>query len=163
MISVLKKCLFVSCLIISASAAVSNAGDSRSMIGRVISVISGDTVQLQLPGGEVVRVKLVGVRAPGADNPFAKASHRWLSSQLKNQLVSAKCVVDQNLTGEIATYRCILFPDDRDINQASLYFGYTLHEMSELKFYNDVLYRAAQGHAQKNKIGVCALVNKSSE
>ena len=163
MISVLKKCLFVSCLIISASAAVSNAGDSRSMIGRVISVISGDTVQLQLPGGEVVRVKLVGVRAPGVDNPFAKASQRWLSSQLKNQLVSAECEADKQLTEEIETYRCILFPDDRDINYISLYFGYTLHEMSELKFYNDVLYRAAQGHAQKNKIGVWALVNKSSE
>ena len=163
MISVLKKCLFVSCLIISASAAVSNAGDSRSMIGRVISVISGDTLQLQLPGGEVVRVKLVGVRAPGVDNPFAKASQRWLSSQLKNQLVSAECEADKQLTEEIETYRCILFPDDRDINYISLYFGYTLHEMSELTFYNDTLYRAAQSHAQKNKFGVWALVNESNE
>ena len=163
MISVLKKCFFVSCLIISASAAGGNADDSRSMIGRVISVISGDTVQLQLPGGEVVRVKLVGVRAPGVDNPFAKASQRWLSSQLKNHLVSAECEADKQLTEEIETYRCILFPDDRDINYISLYFGYTLHEMSELTFYNDTLYRAAQSHAQKNKFGVWALVNESNE
>ena len=154
----LKMLSFVSCLILSGSVSSNHpdniSEEARSLIGRVVSVVSGDTVELLLPGGEVVQIKLAGAKAPGVDNPFAKASQRWLTAQLLNQLVSAECVMDRLIQKIEKTYRCVLFPDDRDINHVSLYFGYNQYEKSEVKLYNELLYRAAQDHAQKNKIGV---------
>lgn len=136
--------------LMAGSAFASYSVDSKSIIGRVVNVLTGDTVQLLLPAGELVQVKLAGIKAPSRDEEVGKQSHTWLTSQLKDQLVSADCSVHQK------ELHCVIFPDNRNINQVSLYNGYALVEKDCKEIGNLTTYQRAQQHAKEVKVGVWA-------
>jgi len=132
----------------------SNHNDSNgydkysSVIGRVVSVPSGDTVQILLPDGELISVQLAGIKSPSPEDPFGRLSQRWLSSQLHQQLVSAECMQHEDML------HCVVFPDDRNINLTSLYHGYSRCNDKESPVDNHLLYRYAERRAREEKAGV---------
>jgi len=119
-----------------------------SVIGRVVSVPSGDSVQILLPDGEVISVLLAGIKAPSLEDPVGRLSQQWLSSQLNQQLVSAECKQHDQLL------RCVVFPDDRNINITSLYHGYSRCNDKESPVDNHLMYRHAERRAREVKAGV---------
>lgn len=131
----------------------------ETVIGQIVNVLSGDVVEMLLPGGQLVRVELLGIEAPDHDMPFSGQSRAWLASELTNQLVSADCRNDGTTLSASADLRqCIVFPDDRDINYASLYFGYSRREIGDAEIHDDLLYRMAENHARENKVGVWSVL-----
>jgi len=123
-------------------------GKLFSTIGRVVSVVSGDAVQMLLPDGELVSVRLAGIESPAPEDPIGHQSRLWLHGQLHMQLVSAECIEVDKLV------HCIVFPDDRNINLVSLYHGYSrLHGIEKL-ITDPQSYRLAERHARDSQIGV---------
>jgi len=53
-----------------------------SIIGRVVSVHSGDTVQILLPDGELISVRLAGIESPSPDDPLGSKSHHARESKI---------------------------------------------------------------------------------
>ena len=119
-----------------------------SIIGRVVSVHSGDTVQILLPDGELISVRLAGIESPSPDDPLGSKSRVWLSSQLHNELVSAECAEQSELL------YCVVFPDDRNINLVSLYFGYSRYSDDKNTVMDHQSFRKAEHHARESKIGL---------
>ena len=119
-----------------------------SIIGRVVSVHSGDTVQILLPDGELISVRLAGIESPSPDDPLGSKSRVWLSSQLHNELVSAECAEQSEML------YCVVFPDDRNINLVSLYFGYSRYSDDKNTVMDHQSFRKAEHHARESKIGL---------
>lgn len=117
-------------------------------IGKVVNVVSGDTVQLLLPDGELIQIRLAGLKAPSLNDEIGRQSHYWLKSQLNNQLVSAECTEKGTMS------LCVVYPDERDINQISLYHGYSMCDEKSLPVNNPLKYRIAERHAQEKKLGI---------
>ena len=63
---------------------------AAEMSGRVVGVIDGDTIDVLMPGFQVVRVRLAGIDAPERGQAFGSASKAALS-----ELVFARQVVVQ--------------------------------------------------------------------
>jgi len=125
-------------------------GDNKysSVIGQVVSVPSGDSVQILLPDGELISVKLAGIKSPSPEDPVGSLSQRWLSSQLHQQLVSAECMQHDQML------HCVVFPDDRNINLISLYHGYSRCNDKESPVDNRLMYQLAERRAREAKAGV---------
>ena len=135
----------------------------QNVIGRVAQVVSSDQVQLLLPDGEFIWVKMAGIKMPAGHDAFAANSRAWLASQINQQLVSADCVsigkaIDSQPDGlhsrNIPVVECMVYPDDRDINYISLYLGYAEYEQCSIKGHNHESYRLAEIHARENGLGI---------
>ena len=92
----------------------------QNVIGRVAQVVSSDQVQLLLPDGEFIWVKMAGIKMPAGHDAFAANSRAWLASQINQQLVSADCVsigkaIDSQPDGlhsrNIPVVECMVYPD----------------------------------------------------
>ena len=119
-----------------------------SIIGRVVSVVSGDSIQMLLPDGERISIQLAGIESPAPDDPIGHQARLWLHSQLNMQLVTAECMrLDELL-------HCVVFPDDRNINLVSLYHGYSRLQGIERLVVDPQSYLQAERHARDTQVGV---------
>ena len=119
-----------------------------AIIGRVLSVPTGDTLQILLPDGEIIDVRLAGIESPPPDEQFGSQSHLWLEGQLLNQLVSAECVERDELL------YCTVHPDDRNINLVSLYLGFSKLNDHKSSVVDPQAFRSAENHARESQAGV---------
>ncbi len=58
----------------------SNLDKGDSAIGKVVSIIDGDTYDLLIDGKEKVRIRMEGIDAPEKGMPFYKVSKKYLSA-----------------------------------------------------------------------------------
>ncbi len=133
-----------------ATSALNENQPVQTLIGRVSNVLSGDTLQLLLPDGDLVFIRLAGITSPAITEALGKRSHAWLSGELLDRLVSAQCEQNDD------TFLCVVFPDDRDINRISLYRGYSICDTKKSSVHNQQLYTLAEQHARDEKIGLWA-------
>ena len=126
--------------------------DPVSFIASVVSVLSGDRIEVVLPSGKQIVVVLAGLQAPAPGSLYGEISHRWLSSQLSGQVVAAECQ-----RTEFAEYECTVFPDDRNINLVSLYHGLSVCNGRGSVLHNKSFYKHYEHLAQANKSGLWQL------
>lgn len=73
-------------------AAATSGGPSGST--RVVAVVDGDTLDVQLPGGTVERVRIVGINAPEADECYSSEAADALTALVDGEAV--RLVVDRS-------------------------------------------------------------------
>ena len=105
-------------------------------------------IQVLLPDGELVSVKLAGIELPSSDDPIGNQSRAWLNGQLQEQLISAECVELDELV------HCAVYPDDRNINLVSLCHGFSKRSGNIYPVINDLDFRSAERHARESKVGL---------
>lgn len=127
--------------------------ESRTFIGLVETVLSGDEIRMRLTSGETIEVTLAGITAPAEISPFAMVSRQWLSGQLKGQLVSAEC-----LPSDTDRFDCAVFPDDRHINVVSLFHGYSVCSGGSSALHDADYYKQIEAVAKSNRFGVWQLL-----
>lgn len=59
----------------------------KKMVGKVISVVDGDTIGLRPGGGQLYQIDLDRIDAPESDQPHGETSKRFLSDLLLNKSV----------------------------------------------------------------------------
>lgn len=144
------KLLVLICTFSASVVSAERQGNAVSVIGQVVRVLSGDSLHMLLPNGELVRIQLAGINSPSIDRPMGQQSLHWLASQLHNQLVSAECAEIED------SLHCVVFPDDRDINLTSLHHGFSVCDEGYIPDANLLTYRLAERHAREKKRGVWA-------
>lgn len=129
--------------------------DARSLashffIGKVVNVESGDKLDILLPDGKRVPVRLAGLRAPDKNSIYATVSREWLRSQLQGQLVSAEC----DPASAESEMECVVFPDDRQINAVSLFHGFSTCSGRGSVLHDAMYYKRFEDMAKANKSGL---------
>lgn len=136
-----------------------------SYIGRVTQVSAGDTLRMVLVDGHEVKVRLAGLQAPVANEPFADASRQWLQRHLLDQVVSIDC---DPKTDKGPLLRCVVYPDDRDINYLALRFGIARVLQPDLRsaelavFLDADRYLSAESIARDSQLGIWAVSTLSA-
>ncbi len=120
----------------------------HTIIGLVAEVSSGNRLQLLLPDGSQAPLVLAGIKAPDKDSAIGLQSKKWLTEQIQGELVSADC---ERVEGE---RYCVVFPDNRDINLLSLFYGFSVFDKSKASIANESLYRSAERYAREIKRGI---------
>jgi len=79
---------FLFVLIISGLSCGSKQGnDSKSLSGKVVGVIDGDTYDLLMDGNETIRIRMEGIDAPEKGMPFYKKAKKHLSDLCFGKIV----------------------------------------------------------------------------
>lgn len=126
---------------------------SAEMTGRVVGVIDGDTIDVLMPGLQVVRVRLAGIDAPERGQAFGTAAKAALS-----ELVFARQVVVQwkkrdryeRLVGKVTV-------SGADANLAMLARGMAWHYLrfeAEQERADRAAYAQAEGEARVQRRGL---------
>jgi len=130
-----------------------------SYIGQVLKVSAGDKLQVVLVDGRVIDIQLAGVQAPVSGEPFAPQAREWLRTQLSGQIVSIDC---DPKTVDSPRLRCVVYPDEREINFIALRLGIARTQAADLA--SDELsslldaerYLGAESIARSSKLGLWA-------
>lgn len=61
---------------------------SADIIGRIVRVLDGDTVEVLEPGNQLTRIRLAGIDAPEKSQPFGQRSRQELSSMVAQRHVT---------------------------------------------------------------------------
>ncbi len=130
-----------------------------SYIGRVLQVVTGDALQMVLVDGRRVDVRLAGLQAPAEGEPFAESSRLWLQRQVAGEIVSIDC---DPRSVDSPSLRCVVYPDERDINSLALRSGTARPLQADLQsaelgeILNAERYQSAASIARNEKSGVWA-------
>jgi endonuclease YncB( thermonuclease family) len=136
-----------------------------SFIGRVIKVASGDRLQMMLVDGRLADIQLLGLQAPDRGEPFAPQARQWLQSQLQSQIVSIDC---DPKTADGPLLRCVVYPDERDVNFIALRLGIARTLATDLQsdeltmLFDAERYLAAESIARSTGLGLWAASELSS-
>ncbi|HEX6570519.1 MAG TPA: thermonuclease family protein [Steroidobacteraceae bacterium] len=106
--------LIVVALVLGALPAVETAqgGDAPRLVGKVIRVIDGDSVEVQLDSGPI-EVRLHAADAPEYDQPGGRAAVRALSTRLKRRTLVALEPVEQDRYARLVA---VIHRDDENVN-----------------------------------------------
>ena len=104
----------VAVLVLGMSPAIEAAqgGDAPRLVGKVMRVIDGDSVEVQLDSGPI-EVRLHAADAPEHDQPGGRAAVRALSTRLKRKTVVTLEPVEQD---QYARLVAVIHRDDENVN-----------------------------------------------
>jgi len=115
----------------------------ETISGTVISVIDGDTIDVQDMTGVIYRIRMTGIDAPEFKTNEGKASGKYLTDQIYNKRVNVK-VDPSNQKDQYGRVLGVVFLDSTDINKKMLSEGYAQYYfIGKNKYYSDEEYIAA--------------------
>ncbi len=132
-----------------------NLAKASSIQGTVVSVVNGDTLDIQFADGSSMRVRLLGMDAPEDEMCFgAEASIR------AGELATGAAVIvetdpsqtDRDKFGRF--YRYVRLPDGRLLNEVMIEEGFAYEYTYFVPYQYQVEFRAAQAAARDNQRGL---------
>jgi uncharacterized repeat protein (TIGR01451 family) len=134
--------LFVGALAVSAS-----AGPVRNVSGRITGVVRGDTLQVQLAGGRLVRVRVLGITAPAAGSCYAKESVAATRAAALGKQVTLSAG---------ATRAYVTLPDGSDLGRQLVAQGFAQADVWGPGFSRFAAYVPVQQDAERSNRGMWA-------
>lgn len=135
--------------------------DSNNEIYKVIQVVDGDTIQIDM-NGESAKVRFVGIDTPELHHPskpvecFAQEAKDYLETKIGGQYVGIERDLsqdDQDRYGRLLRYVSL---DSKDIGLDMIRSGYAFEYTYKLPYNNQYIYKEAEKLAIKNKSGLWA-------
>jgi len=124
----------------------------RVRIGKVTSIIDGDTIELQSPSGRKFRVRLIEIDTPEDDQPWGSEGRKALSNKILQKRVE---IYDQG-TDRYGRKIGRVYFEDRDISRELVAEGHAwvnrLHKPDESLI-------DAEASAKSNRLGLWSLDN----
>ena len=121
------------------------ASGANSVNGKVVGVMSGDTLSIQTPSGKTFKVRLKAVDAPELQQPFGKQARQFTQDLTLDKTVAVnykKADLYLRVIGDV------ILPDGRILNHELLSNGYAWHygvHYPANEFLRELEYRAWKG------------------
>ena len=127
---------------------------------KVLRVVDGDTIYVEVEAGKKFKVRLTGIDAPESNQPYGLASTYHLKKLLLNKLVLLKSKPKKGKPYSLDRYKRVLAKiifDGKDINLSQVLGGYAWHYKRYQKQQSPSdreSYSQAELNAKKNKLGL---------
>lgn len=121
------------------------ADGAATLAGKVVRVIDGDTVDVQLTSG-LIRVRLQGIDAPDKDQAGGAAASTWLASQLQSRQVELEPVSQDQYDRMVAVVRRRGVDINRELVRRGLAWAYRHYLRREDRALCSVEERARRSH-----------------
>jgi len=127
---------------------------------KVLRVVDGDTIYVEVEAGKKFKVRLTGIDAPEQNQPYGLESTYHLKKLLLNKLVLLKSKPKKGKPYSLDRYKRVLAKiifDGKDINLSQVLGGYAWHYKRYQKQQSPSdreSYSQAELNAKKNKLGL---------
>jgi len=127
---------------------------------KVLRVVDGDTIYVEVEAGKKFKVRLTGIDAPEQNQPYGLESTYRLKKLLLNKLVLLKSKPKKGKPYSLDRYKRVLAKiifDGKDINLSQVLGGYAWHYKRYQKQQSPSdreSYSQAELNAKKNKLGL---------
>lgn len=121
--------------------------DEKVIVGKVVKVIDGDTIEILDKNNKNYRVRFFGMDAPESKQAYGKKSREFLASMIASKTVTA-IQKDKDKYSRIVA---IIKLDDEDINKKMVVNGYAW----AYTYYSDI-YAMDMRLAREQKLGLWA-------
>ncbi|MCB9811229.1 MAG: thermonuclease family protein [Candidatus Nomurabacteria bacterium] len=139
-----------------------NLSDTSGTGGKVLYVVDGDTVKVDL-NGKIETIRVIGINTPETVHPekTVECFGREASAEAKRLLSDQKVIItydDSQGTydkyGRTLAY--ISLPDSSDFGETMIRSGFAYEYTYNLPYDRQAKYKAAETYAKENKVGLWA-------
>jgi micrococcal nuclease len=128
---------------------------SNSFVGKCLTVIDGDTVDVSRDGN-TIRIRIEGIDCPEKNQPFAAEAKAFTTNLVLGKTVS----VIEKEKDEFGRTVARVFIDGRDVSVELLKVGLATHYK---KYNSDWLLAALEKQAKANKVGMWAVSTETPQ